>query len=712
MLESDTRVNDIGLSMLQSSLMQMDVGPLFGLFLQSFFIGITMRILSIVIFVIVYGRMIEIYCMVSLAPIPMATFGNHEQSHMGQNYLKCLFALGFQGFLILICVAIYTSRKSRFSTALSAHWMPSSNKVRKVTSENYPTDAGREGELIFRLVYQQAGCKKLFSRLWLSSMEENAIREGFAHLKPSTEYDALYNAALCREHADWMVGINASRLFSCLYNQPLAVGRVMTPVLAMTVVREAAIAAFVPEKFYTVVLTLADGGTASSKRFAQKADKLDCPKSKDSIRKEVEQMPKEPKITALYERLSRDDDLAGESNSITNQKKYLEDYAQKNGFKNIRHFTDDGFSGVNFNRPGFQSLIKEVAAGNVETLIVKDMSRLGRNYLQVGFYTEVLFPQKNVRFLAINNSIDSNNASDNDFAPFLNIMNEWYAKDTSDKIKAVFDARMKDGKRCSGSIPYGYNRLPNDKQTLVVDPVASEVVKRIFLLANEGKSPRTIAELLTEEKVLIPAAYAKKYHPEQYNGAKFSNPYLWGTSSVRTILGRQEYLGHTVLRKSVSTNFKLHKRKETDEDEQYVFQNTHEPIISQELWDSVQKRRCRVNRASAWGTHTNRLSGYAGIPTGLHTASRNFVPRSAGELTTTGKPWNSITRKKEIQNLTQKQSQCRNQRRIMQHDYLKEHAPRQQQRSGLHSCQRPLSAESDRSSPGRAALHRAVGPLT
>lgn len=321
-------------------------------------------------------------------------------------------------------------------------------------------------------------------------------------------------------------------------------------------------------------------------------------------------MPKEPKITALYERLSRDDDLAGESNSITNQKKYLEDYAQKNGFKNIRHFTDDGFSGVNFNRPGFQSLIKEVEAGNVETLIVKDMSRLGRNYLQVGFYTEVLFPQKNVRFLAINNSIDSNNASDNDFAPFLNIMNEWYAKDTSNKIKAVFDARMKDGKRCSGSIPYGYNRLPNDKQTLVVDPVASEVVKRIFLLANEGKSPRTIAELLTEEKVLIPAAYAKKYHPEQYNGTRFSNPYLWGTSSVRTILGRQEYLGHTVLRKSVSTNFKLHKRKETDEDEQYVFQNTHEPIISQELWDSVQKRRCRVNRASAWGTHTNRLSGY------------------------------------------------------------------------------------------------------
>ena len=144
----------------------------------------------------------------------------------------------------------------------------------------------------------------------------------------------------------------------------------------------------------------------------------------------------------------------------------------------------------------------------------------------------------------------------------------------------------------------------------MVDPVASEVVKRIFTLANNGKSPRAIAELLTEEKVLIPAAYAKEYHPEQYNGIKFADPYIWGISAIRTILSRQEYLGHTVLRKSVSTNFKLHKRKTTDEDEQYVFYNTHEPIISQELWDSVQKRRNRVARASAWGSHTNRLSGY------------------------------------------------------------------------------------------------------
>ena len=183
--------------------------------------------------------------------------------------------------------------------------MPSSNKVRKVTSENYPTDAGREGELIFRLVYQQAGCKKPVSRLWLSSMEDAAIREGFAHLKPSTEYDALYNAALCRERADWMVGINATRLFSCLYGHPLAVGRVMTPTLAMTVVREAAISAFVPEKFYTVALALAEGSTASSKRFSQKADAeallSACRKEASTAVQKVERKEKAENPPLLYD---------------------------------------------------------------------------------------------------------------------------------------------------------------------------------------------------------------------------------------------------------------------------------------------------------------------------------------------------------------------------------------------------------------------------
>ena len=170
--------------------------------------------------------------------------------------------------------------------------------------------------------------------------------------------------------------------------------------------------------------------------------------------KEGETMAKsnQGKITALYERLSRDDELQGESNSILNQKKYLEDYARKNGFNNIQHFTDDGYSGTNFNRPGFQSMIAEIEAGHIATVIVKDMSRFGRNYLEVGFYTEIQFPSKSVRFIAINNNVDSANPTDNDFTPFLNIMNEWYAKDTSNKIRAVFKSRMQDGKRCSGSI--------------------------------------------------------------------------------------------------------------------------------------------------------------------------------------------------------------------------------------------------------------------
>lgn len=316
------------------------------------------------------------------------------------------------------------------------------------------------------------------------------------------------------------------------------------------------------------------------------------------------------KITALYERLSRDDDQAGDSNSIVNQKKYLEDYARGKGFSNIVHFTDDGYSGTNFNRPGFQSMIAEVEAGRVSTIIAKDLSRIGRNYLETGFYTEVMFPQKDVRFIAVNNSIDSADSGVNDFAPFLNIMNEFYARDCSSKIKSVFDARMKDGFRCSGSIPYGYYRSNGDKQTLTVDPEAAKVVRKIFQLANEGNSPGAIADILTEEKVLIPAAYARKYRPEQYNGQKYTDECLWNVSTVRGILDRKEYLGHTVLHKSEGTNFKLHKRKATTEEEQYVFPHTHEAIIPQELWDSVQERRKRVVRSSPRGTHHHRLCGY------------------------------------------------------------------------------------------------------
>lgn len=239
------------------------------------------------------------------------------------------------------------------------------------------------------------------------------------------------------------------------------------------------------------------------------------------------------KRTALYERLSKDDEQQGESNSILNQKQYLEEYAHRNGFVNIQHFTDDGYTGRNFNRPGFQEMLAEIENGKIGTVIVKDMSRFGRNYLQVGFYTEIMFPQKQVRFIAINNSVDSDKPQDNDFTPFLNIMNEWYAKDTSNKIKSIFLSRMNDGKRCSGSIPYGYNRLPGDKQTLVVDPVASKVVKHIFALAADGYNPPTIAKKLTEEEVLIPSAYTLQYHPEQCNRKSEWGCTRWNPTTVR-----------------------------------------------------------------------------------------------------------------------------------------------------------------------------------
>lgn len=319
-------------------------------------------------------------------------------------------------------------------------------------------------------------------------------------------------------------------------------------------------------------------------------------------------MAKDKRITALYERLSRDDEIQGESNSITNQKKYLEDYAVQKGFANIQHFSDDGYSGTNFNRPAFNAMLAEIEAGRVGTVIVKDMSRFGRNYLQVGFYTEMVFPKKDVRFIAINNSVDSANPTDNDFTPFLNIMNEWYAKDTSKKIKTIFKARMRDGKRVSGAVPYGYYRKPEDKQTLYVDEEAAAVVRRIFQLACQGMGPTAIAEILTKDKVLIPSAYAKERHPEDCQCNSYHDPYTWNGTTIGYILNRREYLGHTILGKTRRDNFKTKRKTVVNEDEWFVFEDTHEAIISQETYDKAQKMRKRASpRRSDRPTH--RLSG-------------------------------------------------------------------------------------------------------
>ena len=317
----------------------------------------------------------------------------------------------------------------------------------------------------------------------------------------------------------------------------------------------------------------------------------------------------EIKITALYERLSRDDEQAGESNSIQNQKKYLEEYARQKGLRNIRHFYDDGYSGTNFNRPGFAALLEEIEAGHVEVLIVKDLSRFGRNYLQVGYYTEILFPKKGVRFIAVNNNVDSANPTDNDFTPFLNIMNEYYAKDTSNKIKAVFKSRMKDGLRCSGSIPYGYKRTNGDKQTLVVDEPAAEIVRKIFRLASQGVGVTAIAEMLTEEKVLIPSAYAAKYSPENCRHKAPIDPCRWSATTVGYILDRQEYLGHTVLGKSICENFKTKERRAAAPDELMIFPDTHEAIIDPDTWNMARKLRVQKKPRAANGTYSHRLSG-------------------------------------------------------------------------------------------------------
>ena len=320
-------------------------------------------------------------------------------------------------------------------------------------------------------------------------------------------------------------------------------------------------------------------------------------------------------ITALYKRLSRDDELQGESNSISNQKEFLEKYARENGFLNYRHYTDDGFSGVNFDRPGVQQLLDDVNNGIVSTIIVKDMSRFGRNHVMVDFYREIVFPEKKVRFIAISNNYDSSlkKAGEFDFLPFINIMNEWYAQDTSNKIKSVFKVRRQDGKRCSGAIPYGYYRKPDDKQTLYVDPEAAKVVKRIFEMVAGGMGTSAVADILTEEGVLIPSAYNEKYHPSDCRCHNYHNPTIWNCTTVGYILEKREYMGDTILGKSVSDDFRNRKtRRKVDEEERIIFENTHEPIVSRELWhlaNDVRKRNGK-HRKLANGTYTNRLSGF------------------------------------------------------------------------------------------------------
>ena len=311
-------------------------------------------------------------------------------------------------------------------------------------------------------------------------------------------------------------------------------------------------------------------------------------------------------ITALYPRLSHEDELSGESNSISNQKRILETYAKQNGFTNLKWYTDDGFSGANFQRPGFQSMLADIEAGLVGTVIVKDMSRLGRNYLQVGMYTEMIFPQKNVRFIAINDGVDSAQG-ENDFAPLRNIFNEWLVRDTSKKIRAVKRSKGMSGKPVTSKPVYGY--LMDEDENFIIDEEAAPVVKQIYSLCLAGNGPTKIARMLTEQQIPTPGTLeyrrtgsTRRYHP--------GYECKWAANTVVHILENREYTGCLVNFKTTTQSYKCSKIIYNSEDKQAVFENHHEIIIDRDTWERVQelrKQRKRPNRYDEVGLFSGIL---------------------------------------------------------------------------------------------------------
>ena len=304
------------------------------------------------------------------------------------------------------------------------------------------------------------------------------------------------------------------------------------------------------------------------------------------------------KITPLYERLSRDDELQGESNSISNQKQMLEDFARRNGLPNPTHFTDDGISGTRFDRPGFLAMMEEVEAGRVEAIVIKDMSRLGRDYLKVGQVMEIL-RQRGVRLIAINDGVDSLKGDD-DFTPFRNIMNEFYARDTSRKIRSVFKSKGMSGKHLTGTVIYGY-LWDEKREHWLVDEEAAEVVRRIFSLTLEGYGPYQIACKLSADRIEIPAVHLARFNEGVNRSKPVKDPYGWGSSTIVNILKKREYLGHTINFKT-RKHFKDKKSHYVSEDEWTIFENTHEAIIDQQTFDLAQKIRSNVRRyPNGWG---------------------------------------------------------------------------------------------------------------
>ena len=312
------------------------------------------------------------------------------------------------------------------------------------------------------------------------------------------------------------------------------------------------------------------------------------------------------KITALYERLSHDDERTGESVSIENQKRILEDYARKNGFHNLRHFTDDGVRGTTFKRPGLDVMLDEIRAGNVATVIVKDQSRIGRDVVEVGLLKRT-FDEYHVRFIAANDNLDTANGFDI-MSIFRDVINEWYVADTSRKIKSVFKSRMEKGLRCSGSVCYGYLASKEDKNEWIIDEEAAAVVRRIYQEVLAGEGINNIARKLRSEKIPIPSEHWKRIG-EPVRAARYADPYAWSDTTIGYILKRPEYTGKKVLGKTVCENYKTKNNRKTKPEEQFVFENAIPAIIDEETWNNVQRLLQTKRRAPKRSSAPNRLTG-------------------------------------------------------------------------------------------------------
>ena len=313
------------------------------------------------------------------------------------------------------------------------------------------------------------------------------------------------------------------------------------------------------------------------------------------------------KITALYCRLSQEDMQAGESESIQNQKLILQKYADEHHFFNTRFFVDDGFSGVSFEREGLQAMLHEVEAGNVATVITKDLSRLGRNYLKTGELIEIVFPEYEVRYIAINDGVDTAR-EDNEFTPLRNWFNEFYARDTSRKIRAVQKAKGERGVPLTVNVPYGYVKDPENPKHWLVDPEAAAIVKRIFSMCMEGRGPTQIANQLWADKVLTPTAY-KLSHGRSTNAPAPEDPYRWDKRAVSLILERREYTGCTVNFKTYTNSIWDKKRHLNPVENQAIFLDTHERIIDDDVFEKVQEIRNQRHRM----TRTGKSSIFSGM---------------------------------------------------------------------------------------------------